>query len=102
MYDAATGPPALVALAGYAGAAADPGEAVVPDPVAALLPHVRMDWTFTPLLNQRYLPRRERRPREYRSDAHRLVRVLAERAAVIRWRHHGDPAPLLDHPATRP
>lgn len=99
--DAATGPPVLVALAGYAGAAG-PTESALPDPVAALLPHVRMDWTFTPWLNQRYLPRRERRQAEYHADARRLLGILAERATVIRWRHDGDPASLLDHSAARP
>lgn len=92
--DPASGPPVLVALVEYAGGAG-PAEPVVPDPVAALLPHVRMDWTFTPWLNQRYLPRRERRPRQYGDDARRLLRRLAERATVIQWRHDGDPAPLL-------
>lgn len=98
--DPATGPAVLVALASYAGPD-DPVEAAVPDPVAALLAHVRTDWTYTPWLNQRFLPRRERRPREYLDDARRLVSSLAERATVIQWRHHGDPAQLLDHPATR-
>jgi hypothetical protein len=98
--DPATGPAVLVALARYADGTG-PATAPVPDPAAALLPHVRTDWMFNPRLNQRYLPRRERRPDAYRRDAHRLTAALAERATVIRWSHHGDPGPLLDHPALK-
>jgi hypothetical protein len=32
------------------------------------------------------------------ADARRLIAALAERATVIRWRHHGDPSPILNHP----
>lgn len=96
LQDAATGPAVLVALAGYAGAGEPAGvPEPVPDPTAALLPQVRTDWMFNPRLNQRYLPRTERRRPEYHRDAGRLVRALAERATVVRWRHRGDPAPLL-------
>lgn len=104
--DPATGPAVLVAIASYTGAggaggAAEPSVTPVPDPVAALLPHLRMDWTFTPWLNQRYLPRAERRPPEYEADARHLLRALAERATVVRCQHRGDPAPLLAHAAAR-
>lgn len=93
---AATGPTLLVALAGFAGADR-PALEPAADPVTALLGHVRTDWMYDPRRNQRYLPRRERRPPAYDADARRLVRALAERATVVRYRHHGDPAPLLDH-----
>lgn len=87
-----SGPAVLVALASYAG---EPAEEPVSDPVAALLAQVRTDWVFDPRRNQRYLPRAERRPPGYLRDARRLVRALAARATVVRWRHRGDPAPLL-------
>lgn len=95
-----SGPAVLVALAGYAGAG-EPAEEPVGDPVAELLAQVRTDWVFNPRLNQRYLPRAERRPPEYLRDAHRLVRALTERATVVRWRHRGDPVPLLRRHAAR-
>lgn len=104
LQDPDSGPAVLVALASYAGAdepVGDPGEDPVEDPAAALLAHVRTDWVFNPRLNQRYLPRSERRPPEYRRDARRLVRALAARSTVVRWRHRGDPAPLLRRPGAR-
>lgn len=93
--DAASGPAVLVVLVAYASGAGARPAAPVPDPVTALMPYLRTDWVFDPRLNRRYLPRRERRPDEYRRDARRLVDALAERATVIRWAHRGDPAPLL-------
>ncbi len=94
------GPAVLVALASYASG---PETEISPvtDPAAALMAHVRTDWMFDPCLNQRYLPRRERQRAEYDADARRLVAALAERATVIGWRHHGDPAPLLGHPCLK-
>lgn len=98
--DASTGPAVLVVLASYTNDT--PTEATeVADPIDALMAHVRSDWMFDPILNQRYLPRHERQPAEYEADARRMVTALAERAAVVRWDHRGDPAPLLNHPALK-
>lgn len=94
---AETGLPTLIALARYARPAEGPVPEATPvaDPVAALMPHVRTDWMFDPLLNQRYLPRHERSPAEYQADAELLVRALTDRARTVEWRHRGDPSELI-------
>jgi hypothetical protein len=90
-----TGPNLMIVLVQYTdGEIGDPES--VADPVAALLDHVRSDWMFDPMLNQRFLPRAERGPGEYAEDARRLVTALAERGTVLRWAHRGDPAALLN------
>lgn len=93
----AEGPRVTVVLARYRGGG-EPAGAPVPaaDPVAALMEHVRLDWMFDPVLNQRHLPRRERDLSGYTADARRLVAALADRSDVFTWAHDGDPAPLLD------
>jgi hypothetical protein len=91
------GPQVMVVLARYAASAEpvrDPEP--VPDPASALQEHVRFDWTFNPVLNYHYLPRRERDQAAYAADARRLAEALAARADVFSWAHDGDPAPLLD------
>lgn len=91
------GPQVMVVLARYA-ASAEPVRhpEPVPDPASALQEHVRFDWTFNPVLNYHYLPRRERDQAAYAADARRLAEALAARANVVSWAHDGDPAPLLD------
>jgi hypothetical protein len=91
------GPRVLVVLARYApdgGPADDPVPLV--DPVTALMEHVRFDWTFDPVLNYQYVPRRDRDRAAYAADARRLAEALAARADVVSWAHAGDPAPLLE------
>jgi hypothetical protein len=95
--DPANGPAVRVVLVGYALAGAGGAPAPVPDPVAALMPHLRTDWMFNPARNLHHLPRAERRPAAYLADAGRLLRALTERATVTRWSHRGDPDPLLGH-----
>jgi hypothetical protein len=95
--DVGTGPAVLMVLASYDNQA-EMDVTPVSDPVAALMAHVRTDWMFSRLLNQRHLLRHERDRRRYIGDARRLVTALAERASVVAWRHNGDPAPLLDLP----
>ncbi|WP_280366648.1 hypothetical protein [Nocardia wallacei] len=91
-----TGPAVLIVLAAYTRGEIE--ETEIPSTVDALLEHVRMDWMFDSTLNQRHLPRLERGRSRYQQDARRLVGALADRATVIGWNHHGDPAPLFDHP----
>lgn len=87
----------MVVLARYAAGAEPARDPVpVPDPAGALQEHVRFDWTFNPVLNHHYLPRRERDRAAYAADARRLAEALAARADVVSWAHDGDPAPLLD------
>jgi hypothetical protein len=90
------GPQVIVVLARYAAGAGPARDPVpVPDPAGALQEHVRFDWTFNPVLNHHYLPRRQRDRAAYAADAHRLAKALADRADVFSWAHDGDPAPLL-------
>jgi hypothetical protein len=91
------GPQVTVVLARYAAGAELARDPVpVSDPAGALQEHVRFDWTFNPVLNHHYLPRRERDRAAYADDARRLTEALAARADVVSWAHDGDPAPLLD------
>ena len=85
-----------VVLAGYAPAGEPSGPLMpVPDPAAALWPHVRFDWAFDPALNTHYLPRAERGRDAYARDAAARLAELASRSAVVAWRHRGDLAPLI-------
>ncbi|MBF6333498.1 hypothetical protein [Nocardia transvalensis] len=90
--DAAT-PSVFVALAGYT--CGRPVLTAIAEPVAALLPHVRTDWMFDPILNQHCIARTERNRVAYEQDARRLVTALAARSAVLGWHHHGDPNALV-------
>lgn len=97
------GPQVTVVLARYTTGGELPRDPVpVPDPVPALREHVRFDWMFDPMLNQRHLPRRERGRAAYAADADRLARALAARADVVAWAHDGDPGPLLGLLGGRP
>ncbi len=91
------GPQVMVVLARYAGdAEPDRDPEPVTDPASALQEHVRFDWTFNPVVNHHYLPRRERDRAACAADASRLIEALAARADVVSWAHNGDPAPLLE------
>ena len=69
----------------------------VPDPVAALWPHVRHDWIESPGTGfDRYLFRSRRSAPEHDRDAQQQLRALAATAPVVRWRHHGVLGPLHD------
>ncbi|MGH8881985.1 MAG: hypothetical protein ACRD0P_32325, partial [Stackebrandtia sp.] len=58
---ASHGPRVTVVLARYAGDSEPVGPPIpVANPVAALMEHVRLDWMFDPMLNQRHIPRQER------------------------------------------
>ncbi len=87
----------IVVLADYAPAhapAADP--TLVDDPVAALWPHVRFEWEFNSEVNTHYVPRAQRSRSVYARDSRERLTELGSRALVVRWRHHGRLAPLLN------
>lgn len=93
----------LVVLARYAPVGEPAGaSAPVADPVGALWPHVRFDWVFDPALNTHHLPRPERGRDAYAQDAADRLAELTATARVVRWRHRGELAPLLDALVAQP
>lgn len=92
----------LVVLASYAPAGGAASTTVaVPDPVAALWPHVRFDWVFDPELNTHHLPRDERNRDAYARDAAARLAELTAGSSVVAWQHQGQLAPLLSELADR-
>lgn len=99
--------PVLVGLTGWQvivvfpfyAEAQDPVE-VRPLPLAAavteLTAHVRTDWVGDDRTQQRHLPFAYRHVSAFTTDGMRLAAEVVDTAqTMVRWGHHGDPAPLL-------
>lgn len=84
----------VVVLASFARPAAP---VPVADPAGRLAEHIRLDWAFSEVHNQRHLPRPDRSPGRFRADGLALAAALASDAHTVEWHHDGALAPLLEH-----